>query len=881
MRAAAGLSRIRQASLLLGLLISASGCGSSATTATSPSTITRCAISIHGLDGPVPAAGGAATIGVAAARDCTWTASAEGTWLTIKSGGSGQGDGTIEVLASTNPDPVMRRGAIVANGQRTELSQAAASCEITLAESSGSFPQAGGSGQVQVRASSGMCTWSASADADWIHLRTGTGQGTGTVAFDVPASTGPPRSATITIAGQKYGVVQSEGCGFTIDPTAHTVQPSGGSRAVTVATTPACPWTAASNAEWMTVAPALGTGPGSVTVTIASTSGPARTGSALIAGQLFSVTQSQGCSYTVQPASGSVGAGGGTVPVNISADRACPWTATSDVPWITFESRSSGSGDATVVLLVAATSGPSRTGTATVAGQRVTVTQTAGCAFAIAPENTSVGAAGGTGKIAVTAGAGCTWAASSNASWLTVTSGSTGSGNGEVQYSVASTSGPVRSGTLTVAGRTFTVNQGQGCAYTLSPASANIDDDGGQGSFNVRTASGCAWTAASTVGWVTISSGSSGSGDGTVRFTAAANSGPSRSGAITAAGQTFTVTQGNGCSYSLSAPGQSLPAAGGTGSVNVTTGNGCAWTATSNAAWLSITSGASGSGGGTVGFSAPAQTGPARTGTLTIAGRTFTVTQAESCTFTISPDQASVGAAAGATAVSVSAPAGCAWTASTATTWLHVTSGGSGSGNGSVQLAVDANTGAARSGTATVAGQTFTVNQGSGCTYVVTPETLTVAAGGGAARVDVATVASCAWTASENEGWFSIVSAATGAGTGAIDLSIDANAGPSRSGVLTIGGRTVTITQDSGCTFTLNPTAQPMPAAGGAGSVSVSAAAGCAWTAASTVPWITITAGSPGSGGGTVQYTVEPNGTGAARAGTITIGSATLTVNQE
>jgi hypothetical protein len=43
---------------------------------------------------------------------------------------------------------------------------------------------------------------------------------------------------------------------------------------------------------------------------------------------------------------------------------------------------------------------------------------------------------------------------------------------------------------------------------------------------------------------------------------------------------------------------------------------------------LTITSGASGSGNGTVAFSIAANTGPARTGTLTIAGSTFTVSQA-------------------------------------------------------------------------------------------------------------------------------------------------------------------------------------------------------------------------------------------------------------
>ena len=65
-----------------------------------------------------------------------------------------------------------------------------------------------------------------------------------------------------------------------------------------------------------------------------------------------------------------------------------------------------------------------------------------------------------------------------------------------------------------------------------------------------------------------------------------------------------------------------------TGSVGVTAGTGCSWTATSNAGWITITSGSSGSGNGTVNYSVSANpSSNARTGTMTIAGRVYTVTQ--------------------------------------------------------------------------------------------------------------------------------------------------------------------------------------------------------------------------------------------------------------
>jgi hypothetical protein len=86
---------------------------------------------------------------------------------------------------------------------------------------------------------------------------------------------------------------------------------------------------------------------------------------------------------------------------------------------------------------------------------------------------------------------------------------------------------------------------------------------------------------------------------------------------------------GGTCTFSISPTSSSQPAGGGTGSVSVTTGAGCAWTAVSNATFITITSGSSGSGNGTVNYSVAANTGTAsRNGTMTIAGQTFTVTQA-------------------------------------------------------------------------------------------------------------------------------------------------------------------------------------------------------------------------------------------------------------
>src|SRR5207247_434274 len=108
-------------------------------------------------------------------------------------------------------------------------------------------------------------------------------------------------------------------------------------------------------------------------------------------------------------------------------------------------------------------------------------TNNAPCSYTIAPTSSTVGAAANSGSVAVTAGGGCAWTASSGAGWITITSGASGSGNGAVAYAVAgNTSTSSRRGTLSIAGTTYTVTQqGDTCSYTVSPTSDSAMAAGG------------------------------------------------------------------------------------------------------------------------------------------------------------------------------------------------------------------------------------------------------------------------------------------------------------------------------------------------------------------------------------------------------------------
>jgi YD repeat-containing protein len=256
-----------------------------------------------------------------------------------------------------------------------------------------------------------------------------------------------------------------------------------------------------------------------------------------------------------------------------------------------------------------------------------TITQT--CTFSISATSMSFPSGGGSSTVDVTTPTGCNWTAVSNDGFITVDSGSPGLGNGTVNYSVAVNTGPARMGTMTIAAHTFTVTQDSGCAFNLSSTSQNFVAAGGMNSVDVTMATGCTWTAVSNDAFITVNSGTPGSGNGTVNYSVVANTGPARMGTMTIAGITFTVTQDSGCTFTLDRDHQSFAGNGGNGTVNVTASDAaCDWTASTTSTFITITSGSSGTGNGTVQYSVDVNAGSTiRNNTITIAGQTFTVYQ--------------------------------------------------------------------------------------------------------------------------------------------------------------------------------------------------------------------------------------------------------------
>lgn len=264
----------------------------------------------------------------------------------------------------------------------------------------------------------------------------------------------------------------------------------------------------------------------------------------------LAVVVQQNCSYTLNPSSTSAGAAGGTFSFTVTTQAGCTWTAGTTNSWIALANPSSGTGSGKVSFTVSANSTTAvRNGAISVGGVTETITEAAGTAtYSLNPTSASMPVTGGNGTIALSVSPSTApWSAVSSASWITISSAKSGSGPATVSYAVAANNtGSARTGTLTIAGLIFTVNQAgpAACSYQLSLGPVTTTRQGFVGTVSVTTSAGCQWTAVSETSWLTITAGASDQGSGTATYLAVPNTGTSsRTGSLLVAGYTINLTE--------------------------------------------------------------------------------------------------------------------------------------------------------------------------------------------------------------------------------------------------------------------------------------------------------------------------------------------------
>lgn len=167
------------------------------------------------------------------------------------------------------------------------------------------------------------------------------------------------------------------------------------------------------------------------------------------------------------------------------------------------------------------------------------------------------------------------------------------------------------------------------CQVDAAAEPAQFGPEGGRGTVRIRAARDCGWTVAALAAWIAVTASTDGQGDALVPFTVAANPRPvARAGDLRVEDATVGLAQaGAACRFTLDRRAEQVSAAGGRVTFQLQTLDGCAWDAASSVPWLTILRGRSGNTSETVDVRVDANAGAARSGTLRVAGETFTVTQ--------------------------------------------------------------------------------------------------------------------------------------------------------------------------------------------------------------------------------------------------------------
>ena len=184
-----------------------------------------------------------------------------------------------------------------------------------------------------------------------------------------------------------------------------------------------------------------------------------------------------------------------------------------------------------------------------------------------------------------------------------------------------------------------------------------------------------------------------------------------------------------------------------------------------------------------------------------------------------------------------------------------------------------------RSGTLTIADNTFTVHQ-TGRRMQLTSYSATSDYFAETIKIRVNALASTEWSVSVNADWMTITDAGNGRGGDEVKVSLTEN--PSyneRSGVVTIGTEQFAVRQlgRTALVFKISPTEVATFGLDGASGerIAVTATPDLGWTASSSADWIELYSGyASGSGNGNVVYKVKPNPTLYPRSGTITVTAA-------
>ena len=331
-----------------------------------------------------PAAAGSAVLPtvlpVAVNLAGTFAPTSDADWLTI----TGTTNGVVSYSFTANPAGTASRTAHVAVLGHSIPVYQASTVGVVYILATNALSEAGAAGHdsVALTVVPNTGAWTATVDAPWLHLDPAGQAGTGsaTVSFSFEDNPGGPRTGTLTIAGQTLTIRQAPPAFVLGASRLYEKAAAGGDTVRLTAPSATAPWSATANNAWLHLSPANQSGTGSPTLrfTFEPNPGGVRAGTLTVAGQTLLITQAAtprsfalGTTNLVEGSS----AGVDSVVLGVFGP-ATNWTATADAPWLHLNSHTDhGTGSTNVVFTFDANPGATRTGTLTIGGLPLLVTQ--------------------------------------------------------------------------------------------------------------------------------------------------------------------------------------------------------------------------------------------------------------------------------------------------------------------------------------------------------------------------------------------------------------------------------------------------------------------------------------------------------------------------
>ena len=550
----------------------------------------QCTVSVDPADGgDFPSGGGGGYFKVNTQSGCYWTAASDQAWLNVTNGnGVGSGQVTYSVQFNPNTQPPKRDGRItvlVSNGTATHTVHQLAAPPQNCTPSITSVSPTGGN--LGYQAGSGSITWTVPSSCSCSNISfnpssvvsnvnttsvTNGGTTTYTTTFNYSENGSSQRDIVVSICGITYRFTQN---GAPVNNPSVDLKADGQDN-LSVA------YNASVNLSWVsqyaTSCMASNAWSGSKALngnenvgpltntrvyTITCTGANGQTASDSVTVTVANPPNCTPSITSVSPTGGNLGyqAGSGSITWTVPSGCSCN-NISFNQPWVTNVNTTSTTNGGTITYTTtfnySGNPGSStRDVTVSICGVGYTFTQSGApvtCDYAL-ELNVNVPAAGGnrTLRINTSPNTGCPWTASTTTPWIHLTGATTGNGDGEVQYTVDPNSGAARTGTISAAGKTVTINQAAGtvtsqCVFAIE-TDIYVPYTGGNRTLPINTSpnTGCPWTASTDNAVMIGLATTSGNGDGEVQYTVSGNNGAARTAKITVTvdgvSQTATVHQ--------------------------------------------------------------------------------------------------------------------------------------------------------------------------------------------------------------------------------------------------------------------------------------------------------------------------------------------------